>query len=68
MRIAEIVSDYRNIQRYLAAIRVQPLEDESSEEGYVVLRRCIAEAQQLLAQPFQAQKDSKGSDVAELRR
>ena len=53
MRIAEIMTDFRNIQTYIAAIRANPSAEEYNEEGFVVLRRCVAQAQALLAQPFQ---------------
>ncbi|EMC92137.1 hypothetical protein BAUCODRAFT_277169 [Baudoinia panamericana UAMH 10762] len=53
MRVAEIMADYRNIQNFIAAIRASPSAEEYSEEGYVILRRCVAAAQALLQQPFQ---------------
>ncbi|KAK5161432.1 hypothetical protein LTS14_001228 [Recurvomyces mirabilis] len=62
MRIAEIIGDYRNIQTYIAAIRASPSAEEYNEEGYLVLRRCVAAAQALLAQPFQTTSSSRGDD------
>jgi hypothetical protein len=61
-RVAEIMSDFRNIQNYIAAIRASPSAEEYNEEGYVVLRRCVAEAQALLSQPFQAQNGNPGNE------
>ena len=55
MRVAEIVQDFRNIQAWIAAIRANPSAEEYNEEGYVVLRRCAAEAQALLLHPFHLQ-------------
>ena len=55
MRIAEIMDDFSNLLNYLAAIRASPSAEEYEEEGYLVLRRCAAESQALLLQPFQAQ-------------
>lgn len=52
MRIAEILSDFRNLQHFIAGIRANPSAEEYYEQGYVVLRQCAAEAQALLAQPF----------------
>lgn len=52
MRVAEIISDFRNIQHFLASIRVNPSAQEYYEEGYVVLRQCATDAQALLSQPF----------------
>jgi hypothetical protein len=62
MRVAEIMSDYRNIQNYIAAIRASPSAEEYNEEGYLVLRRCVAEAQALLSQPFQTLNNGQGDE------
>lgn len=55
MRVAEIISDFRTLQHYLASIRANPSSEEYYEEGYIVLRQCAAEAQALLLQPFTSQ-------------
>lgn len=71
MRVAEIMNDYRNVQNYIAGIRANPSSEEYNEDGYVVLRRCVSEAQALLAQPFAAQNGSTGDpeqDKMNLRR
>lgn len=72
MRVAEIMHDFRNVQTYLASIRLRPSAEEYNEEGYVLLRRCVAEAQALLAQPFQSTPgNGKGGEEekrGELRR
>lgn len=71
MRIAEIMSDFRNLQNYIASIRASPSAEEYNEEGYMVLRRCVAEAQALLQQPFQTYSGTRGDeeqDKAHLRR
>lgn len=60
MRIAEIMGDFRNIQHYIASIRARPSNEEYNEEGFVLLRRCVAEAQALLAQPFQTASSNNG--------
>ncbi|KAK0945253.1 hypothetical protein LTR29_003345 [Friedmanniomyces endolithicus] len=62
MRVAEIMNDYRNIHAFLAAIRASPTAEEYNEEGYLVLPRCVAEAQALLAQPFQALNTGRGDE------
>ncbi|KAK4540406.1 hypothetical protein LTR36_009263 [Oleoguttula mirabilis] len=59
------MADFRNIQNYIAAIRASPSAEEYNEEGYLVLRRCVAEAQALLAQPFQTQGAGKGGEDQE---
>jgi len=70
MRVAEIITDYRNILNYIAAIRASPSAEEYNEEGYLVLRRCVAEAQALSSQPFQTQngKGDEDLDKMHLRR
>lgn len=62
MRVAEIINDYRNIQNYIASIRANPSAEEYEEDGYVLLRRSVAQAQTLLVQPFNAQHATKGDD------
>lgn len=54
MRVAEIMTDFRNLQHYIASIRANPSAEEYHEEGYVVLRQCATEAQAVLAHPFNA--------------
>jgi hypothetical protein len=56
MRVREIMEDFQRLQTYIASIRANPSAEEYNEEGFVVLRRCVADAQVLLAQhPFQVQ-------------
>lgn len=71
MRVAEIMADFRNLQTYIAAIRANPSADEYNEDGYVVLRQCVAAALALLQQPFNTSNGSRGDpehDKAQLRR
>lgn len=58
MRIAELMTDFRNIQTYMASIRANPSAEDYNEEGYQILRRCVSEAQSLLSQPFHSQSMS----------
>lgn len=62
IRVAEIINDFRNIQHYLASIRANPSAEEYNEEGFALLRKCIAEAQALLSQPFHAQNSSRDDE------
>lgn len=62
MRVAEIISDFRNIQQYLTSIRLRPSAEEYNEEGFVLLRRCVAEAQALLQVPFSSLSGSAGGN------
>lgn len=71
MRVTEIMTDFRNILVFLTQIRTSPAPYDVHEEVYVTLRRCIAEGQALLNQPFNAQNASRGDDEqdrAHLRR
>ena len=56
------MDDFRNLLNYLSAIRASPSAEEYDEEGYLVLRRCAAESQALLLQPFQAQTGGRRDD------
>lgn len=65
MRVTEIMQDFRNIQSYIAGIRTNPSTDEYNEDGFVLLRRCVAEAQSLLVQPFNSLNGGRGNDEAD---
>ncbi|GAB7345851.1 hypothetical protein MBLNU457_4106t2 [Dothideomycetes sp. NU457] len=54
MRVAELMTDFRNLQRHLASIRVTHVPEDHNLEGYVVLRQCMSEGQAILNQPFQS--------------
>lgn len=62
MRIVEIMSDFREIQSFLSNIRASPSAEDYNAPGYVVLRRCVAQAEALLAQPFSADTSPYGED------
>ena len=53
MRVAEVINDFHLIQRKMSQYQATPSPDEYHEEGYEVLRQCRAEAQAVLAAPFQ---------------
>lgn len=52
MRVAEIMTDFRNLQYYLARCQASPAPEEYYLEGYQLLRSCIVEAQAALATPY----------------
>lgn len=52
MRVAEIMSDFRNLQHYLVQLRATPTAEEYYLEGYSLLRECTSEAQTILQTPF----------------
>lgn len=54
MRVAEIMTDFRNLQHYIAQIRTSPTAEEYYLEGYALVRQCVAEGRSILAGPFSA--------------
>lgn len=62
MRITEIMTDFRNLQHYLAHLQASPTAEEYYLEGYALLRQCIAEAQAVLNTPFQAAAPAPGGN------
>lgn len=62
MRVAEIMSDFRNLQYYIAQLRATPTAEEYYLEGYVLLRQCATDAQTILSAPFAAPTTSPGGN------
>ncbi|KAI9715505.1 MAG: hypothetical protein M1828_000812 [Chrysothrix sp. TS-e1954] len=52
LRVAEIVQDFRDLQSMISQIDAHPTADEYDEEGFVVLRGCLAEGHAILTTPF----------------
>jgi len=52
LRVAEIMNDFRTLQIHILQLKTDPPENEAWEEGYVLMRECIAEAQALLRSQF----------------
>lgn len=69
MRVAEVINDFHLIQRQMSQYQATSSPDEYHEEGYKVLRQCRAEAQAVLAAPFQNEllQASRGPGEAEKR-
>jgi hypothetical protein len=63
MRVAEIMSDFRNLQYYIAQIQSQPTAEEYYLEGYALLRQCSAEAQAVLDRQYQATVPNPGGNA-----
>lgn len=63
IRVAEIMTDFRNLQYYLVSLRVTPTPEEYYLEGYSLLRQCTAEAQQILDAPFSGSTVPPSGDV-----
>ncbi|KAF9697774.1 hypothetical protein EKO04_004138 [Ascochyta lentis] len=62
MRIAEIMTDFRNLQHYLSQLRATPTAEEYYLEGYSLLRSCANEAQIILQAPFSANTGASTGD------
>lgn len=62
MRVAEIISDFRDIQHFIANIHAAPSAQDYHEEAYEILRRCTDKAQVLLDAPFNAVPTSPHGD------
>lgn len=52
VRVAEIMTDFRNLQHYLVQLNITPTPEEYYLEGYSLLRQCASEAQSILQAPF----------------
>ena len=55
MRVAEVMNDYHMIQRRISQHRVAVPQADYYEEGYKILRQCRAEAQAVLAAPYESE-------------
>jgi hypothetical protein len=62
MRVAEIMSDFRNLQHFLVQLRSSPTAEEYYLEGYSLLRQCSTEAQTILQTPFAGGSGSGSGD------
>jgi hypothetical protein len=62
IRVAEIMTDFRNLQYYLNQLHVTPTAEEYYLEGYALLRQCTSEAQAVLGTPFAAGTSTPGGD------
>jgi hypothetical protein len=65
MRVAEIMTDFRNLQHYLVQLRVTPTAEEYYLEGYSLLRQCTSEAQAILQTPFSGSAGGTGNPELE---
>jgi hypothetical protein len=67
MRIAEIMTDFRNLQHYLVQLRASPTAEEYYLEGYSLLRQCASEAQAILQTPFAGHNAAAAGDPEQER-
>lgn len=48
-RVADLLSDFRTLQYYIAAVEVDPVnQDDYYTEGYAALRQCSIDGQHIL--------------------
>ena len=52
LRVAEIINDYRTLLLHIPQQNVEATPEDYWEEGYVVVRECLAAAQELLASNY----------------
>lgn len=52
LRVAEIINDYRTLLLHVPQQDVEASPEDYWEEGYVVIRECLAAAQALLASNY----------------
>lgn len=62
MRVAEIMTDFRNLQHYLVQLRAAPTAEEYYLDGYSLLRQCATEAQTILQTPFSGSSGAATGD------
>ncbi|KAK2749316.1 hypothetical protein FQN55_003642 [Onygenales sp. PD_40] len=55
LRVAEIINDFRTLHHHISQLKSDPPAGEEYEEGYVLMRQCIVEAQNLLNSQFNIQ-------------
>ncbi|KAF2133817.1 hypothetical protein P153DRAFT_372380 [Dothidotthia symphoricarpi CBS 119687] len=65
IRIAEIMTDFRNLQHYLSQLRATPTAEEYYLEGFSLMRQCISEAHTILQTPFNATGPATGDPERE---
>lgn len=53
MRVAEIINDYRTLLVHISQQRVNPSQEEYWEEGFVVLRKSLDDAQALMSANYE---------------
>lgn len=52
MRVAEVMNDFQSLQHRISQYHSVIANEQSQEVGFSILRRCHADAQAVLAEPF----------------
>ncbi|KAL4923520.1 uncharacterized protein BDV17DRAFT_236911 [Aspergillus undulatus] len=73
LRVAEIMNDYRTLLLHISQLNVSVPPEDQAEEGYRVLRECLAAASALMASSYSpspppANASSEEAEKAQLRR
>ncbi|KAL4786208.1 hypothetical protein BJX76DRAFT_137883 [Aspergillus varians] len=73
LRVAELMNDYRTLLIHISQLNVSAPPGEQAEEGYRVLRECLAAANALMASSYSpspppASTSSEEGEKAQLRR
>lgn len=63
LRLAEVMEDFRNLQRCLSQIEATPTADEYNWPAFVLLRQCSSEGLAVLQAPFVPTNSSPDGDV-----
>ncbi|KAF1917743.1 hypothetical protein BDU57DRAFT_175919 [Ampelomyces quisqualis] len=67
MRVAEIMTDFRNLLHHLVQLRATPTAEEYYLDGYSLLRQCSSEAQAILQTPFSGSSGASSGDPEQER-
>lgn len=72
MRVAEIINDYRTLLVHILQQKVNPSQEEYWEEGFVVLRKALDDAEGLMSANYQPRpvtgQGNAETEKAELQR
>jgi hypothetical protein len=63
IRVAEIMTDFRNLQYYLATLQANPPPEDYYLEGYSLLRACVAEGQTVLTSSYHHTSQNPSGNV-----
>ncbi|EGD83930.1 hypothetical protein H112_07612 [Trichophyton rubrum D6] len=55
LRVSELINDFRTLLVHISQLKLDATEMAEVAQGYVLMRQCVAEAQELLASQFDIQ-------------
>ena len=68
LRVAEIINDYRTLLVHISEQNVPIPRDQFWEEGYVVMRQCLNDVQDLMASNYSPSLPESGREDEELEK